>query len=76
MNTQADIKWISQELEKQQDPAMIRLFKMLLAGKLDEENTARETVQQYTEELLAASNRVRQGKFTTQEDFDQEIQGW
>jgi hypothetical protein len=54
-----------------------RLLEQLLAvfKKSDKQNE-RITISQYNKELEAAESRIKNGKFTTHEDLEREIEGW
>jgi hypothetical protein len=73
MNIEAEIKWIQSELGKVKDPTLIEIFVRLLKYR---KSAIQTSLEEYNRELDEANARIESGKFTTQQDLENEASQW
>ncbi|HIP47943.1 MAG TPA: hypothetical protein EYG92_03135 [Lutibacter sp.] len=76
MDLQADIKWISKELETVKDETLIEAFKNMLKYRTKKIQSERISIEQYNKELDDAEARVENGEFYTQEEVEKMMEKW
>jgi hypothetical protein len=76
MNTQAEISWIAKELERSNDPAIIKYFKSFLLSRAQKPEAASISVEQYNKEINEAEAQIVAGNYVTQEDLEREAETW
>ena len=77
MDLHADIKWISQELKKINDPTLIEAFKNILKSRNNQgQITERISLEQYNREIQEAILQVKNGAFYTQEELEKMADKW
>lgn len=74
MDLQADLKWIHAELDKIEDPNLIRVFKDMLKYKISV--SQRIDKEQYNKEIDEAIERVENGDFYTQDEANKMMDKW
>lgn len=76
MNTEAEINWITEELQRSNDPTIIRFFKSFLLSVKEKPDAKRLTVEEYNKEIDCAESQIDSGNYTTQEDLEREVDKW
>ena len=76
MNTQAEINWITQYLQRNSDPSLIQYFKNFILSLEEVGDSQRMTIEEYNKEIDEAEAQIEAGNFITQEDLEKESETW
>jgi len=75
MDTQADLKWIHQELDNVKDPTLLKAIKNILKYRKNI-TSGRIGIEQYNKEIDASINQIETGKTYTHQEVGERIKQW
>ena len=62
------------QLDEAEQKSVLQMLKTFVGGRKEFVETI--TVEQYNKELEKAERQIDEGKFTTQEDLEEEVKQW
>jgi predicted transcriptional regulator len=75
MDTQADLKWIHQELDNVKDPTLLKAIKNILKNRKSV-TSGRIGIEQYNKEIDASIRQIETGKTYTHQEVGERIKQW
>jgi hypothetical protein len=73
MDLQANIKWIQNELNKVNDPALVQTLISILRNRNQHVNNF---IDEYNREIDEANARIDSGAYISHEDLEKEASQW
>lgn len=76
MNLEADIKWITKELQKVKDPDFLGFIKTILQGRKEETQKESISIDEYNREIEEADKDIETGNFYTSQEVEKMMSQW
>ncbi|PCE63162.1 hypothetical protein [Sediminicola luteus] len=78
MDLQAELKWIHEEIDKVNDPTLVRAIKAILMQrhKVPGNDVLRETLETYNKEIDRANAEIDKGEYLTHEQVKNLTKEW
>ncbi|MBZ9628028.1 hypothetical protein LB450_07935 [Psychroflexus sp. CAK1W] len=75
MDLQADIKWITEEIQTLKDPELVEAFKQMLRFR-NKVSSERISIEQYNKEIEASIAQIDKGETYTHQEVGEHIKKW
>ncbi|MBZ9787727.1 hypothetical protein LB456_09680 [Psychroflexus sp. CAK57W] len=75
MDLQADIKWITEEIQTLKDPELVEAFKQMLRFR-NKVSSERISIEQYNKEIEASIAQIDKGETYTHKEVGEHIKKW